>query len=149
MSIDNRISELLPAEVGEEDTKIEDEGNAIVKTTKEKSETDMSIEQEDENLEVDLSTLPFNEDQDEEEIEIAITGKTFETLYRLNQKYEKNFSVEGVQKNNILNSKNVEKTESLADYTNFGIEDQNKFKTFHDAFRLVLKFCSIYARCSP
>ena len=149
MSIDNRISELLPAEVGEEDTKIEDEGNAIVKTTKEKSETDMSVEQEDENLEVDLSTLPFNEDQDEEEIEIAITGKTFETLYRLNQKYEKNFSVEGVQKNNILNSKNVEKTESLADYTNFGIEDQNKFKTFHDAFRLVLKFCSIYARCSP
>ena len=31
-------------------------------------------------------------------------------------------------------------------------EDQNKsvqFKTFHDALRLILKHCSIYALCSP
>ena len=31
-------------------------------------------------------------------------------------------------------------------------EEENrelKFKGFHDAFRLVLKYCSVYARCSP
>ena len=145
ISVNNRITELLPQEVGEEDTKIEDEGNTIVKNAKDKSETDLNIEQEDENLEVDLSTLPFKEDQDEEEIEIAITGKTFETLYRLNQKYEKNFSISGLQKYNYDSSRNNEKTESK----DFDLEDQNKFKVFHDAFRLVLKFCSIYARCSP
>ena len=148
-SIDNRMSVLIPQEVGEEDLKIEEEGNAIIKTTKDKSESEISQDLEEENLEVDLSTLPFNEDQDEEEIEIAITGKTFETLYRLNQKYEKVFSVSGVQRNNLINSKNNEKTESLVEYKDFEAEDQEKFKAFHNAFRLVLKFCSIYARCSP
>jgi cation-transporting ATPase 13A3/4/5 len=147
-SFDNRLSCLIPQEVGEEDTKIEDEGNALIKVIKE--EKVLTEEDEENTIEIDLSTLPFNQDQDEGEIEIAITGKNFETLYRLNQKYEKLVIKKSPSRatsynNNIDN----EKTESLLEYK---IEDQSKFdqlKSFHDAFRLVLRYCSIYARCSP
>ena len=118
-----------------------------------KEETILSEEQEEETLEVDLSTLPFNDQQDEGEIEIAITGKNFETLYRLNQKYEKIFGKNNMTQNtNELNINNSEKKESLVDYNEFISDEKskmNQFKAFHDAFRLVLKYCSIYARCSP
>ena len=147
-SIGNRLSCLDPQIVGEEDTKLEEEGNAIVKVVKE--EKVMNEDEEEETLEIDLTKLPFNEQQDEGEIEIAITGKNFETLYRLNQKYEKIYGNSIVPKTS--DKIDNEKKESLVDYNDFINEDQNKyvlFKSFHDAFRLVLRYCSIYARCSP
>ena len=42
----------------------------------------------DENIEIDLSSLPFEKNNIESNIQIEITGKTFETLYIINQKYE-------------------------------------------------------------
>ena len=152
-SFSNRLSCLDPQVVGEEDTKLEDEGNAMIKAVKE--EKVLTEDEEEETIEVDLTQLPFNDQQDEGNIEIAITGKNFETLYRLNQKYEKLYKKPNLsQKNeaglNINN--NSGKLESLVDYKELLDDDKNKldhFKAFHDAFRLVLKYCSIYARCSP
>ena len=151
-SYNNRLSFLEPQAVGEEDTKIEDEGNQMVKANI--TEGSIISEQDDEAIEIDLSQLPFDDKQDEENIEIAITGKNFETLYRLNQKYEKIFNTSIVPPKESLyniNSTN-EKTESLVEYKELVDENHSKmgqFKAFHDAFRLVLKYCSIYARCSP
>ena len=150
-SFSNRLSCLDPQVVGEEDTKLEDEGNQMIKVIKEES---VISEQDDETLEVDLSQLPFDDRQDAEGIEIAITGKNFETLYRLNQKYEKIFNKPNTPpKGSMYNVNNTnEKAESLVEYKEIVDENQSKFgqfKAFHDAFRLVLKYCSIYARCSP
>ena len=150
-SFSNRLSCLDPQVVGEEDTKLEDEGNQMIKVIKEES---VISEQDDETLEVDLSQLPFDDRQDAEGIEIAITGKNFETLYRLNQKYEKIFNKPNTPpKGSMYNVNNTnEKAESLIEYKDIVDENQSKFgqfKAFHDAFRLVLKYCSIYARCSP
>ena len=155
ISTDNRLSCLLPQEVTEDDIKIEDENNAIIKTTKKNDEKDLTEDEEDEILEIDLNTIPFKEDQ-ENDIEIAITGKTFETLYKLNQKYEK------LNKNNNIISSRTQSEFIKDNYnplnesfisTNIDINaEKNKiahFKVFHDAFRLILKYCSIYARCSP
>ena len=123
----------------------------MIKVIKEES---VISEQDDETLEVDLSQLPFDDRQDAEGIEIAITGKNFETLYRLNQKYEKIFNKPNTPpKGSMYNVNNTnEKAESLVEYKEIVDENQSKFgqfKAFHDAFRLVLKYCSIYARCSP
>ena len=150
-SFSNRLSCLDPQVVGEEDTKLEDEGNQMIKVIKEES---VISEQDDETLEGDLSQLPFDDRQDAEGIEIAITGKNFETLYRLNQKYEKIFNKPNTPpKGSMYNVNNTnEKAESLVEYKEIVDENQSKFgqfKAFHDAFRLVLKYCSIYARCSP
>ena len=138
-SFSNRLSCLDPQIVGEEDTKLEDEGNQMVKAIKEES---VISEQDDEALEVDLSQLPFDDRQDAEGIEIAITGKNFETLYRLNQKYEKIFNKPNTpQKGSLYNVNNTnEKAESLVEYKEIVDENQSKFgqfKAFHDAFRLV------------
>ena len=154
-SFGNRLSCLIPQEVGEKDTQIEEEGNAMVKVAKEEKVLENDNE-EDEELEVDMSTLPFDEKK-EGDIEIAITGKTFETLYRLNLKYEKlKKQTSAVQQNDKIISNDIvlnnSKKESLVEYDNFVQPDASKlehFKAFHDAFRLVLKYCSIYARCSP
>ena len=121
----------------------------MIKIKEEKKE-DIGQNEEEDNLIVDLDTIPFNDAQDKE-IEIAITGKTFEVLYKLNKKYEdyKN------KKKNIINTGvviNDQKTQSLITIDNMINEEENrelKFKGFHDAFRLVLKYCSVYARCSP
>ena len=147
-SLGGRLSCLDPQIVGEEDTKLEEEGTAIVKVVKE--EKVMTEDEEEETLEIDLSHLPFNEQQDEGEIEIAITGKNFETLYRLNQKYEKIYGKAIIPQSS--DAMKEEKKESLVEYNEYLNDDQNKytqFKNFHDAFRLVLRYCSIYARCSP
>jgi hypothetical protein len=50
-----------------------------------KKEKDLA---EDENLKIDLTFVLFKENK-EGDIEIAVTGKTFDILYKLNQKYEK------------------------------------------------------------
>ena len=150
-SIDNRLSVLLPQEMTENDLKIEDEKGGMIKVAKE--EKDLTEDEEDENLEIDLNLVPFKEEQ-EGDIEIAVTGKTFETLYRLNLKYEKNYknSQSEIKK---LNEKNNQLNDSLEEQIiNDSLQNENdnkitNFKSFHQAFRLVLKYCSIYARCSP
>ena len=151
ISFDNRLSVLLPQEMTDDDLKIEDEKRTIIKVVKEVK--DLTEDEEDENLEIDLDLVPFKEDQ-EGDIEIAVTGKTFETLYRLNQKYEKNYKnlqseIEKLnEKNNNLNNSMEEYI--INDSVQNGNENKvNNFKSFHQAFRLVLKYCSIYARCSP
>ena len=158
ISNNNRLSSLLPQEVTEEDIKIEDENNAILKTANKLEEKDITEDEEDEILEIDLNTVPFKEDQ-ENDIEIAITGKTFETLYKLNQKYEKLYknnniiSLKHERTESDFNKDNINPLEESFISTNIDINaDKNKithFKAFHDAFRLILKYCSIYARCSP
>jgi hypothetical protein len=39
------------------------------------------------NINIDLTDLPFEKEK-EDDIAIAITGKTFEILYNINEKYE-------------------------------------------------------------
>ena len=69
-------------------------------------------------FEINLDDLPFSEDKDN--FIIATSGKTFEILYNLNQKY-------------LQLDKDV----------------KPEFKVYNDAFRLILKYCSIFGRCSP
>lgn len=80
---------------------------------------------------------------------MAITGKTFEALYRLNKKYEE---YDKRKKLNYQENFIEQNKEKLIDVDNLINEEENKsiqYKQFHDAFRLVLKYCSVYARCSP
>ena len=138
---------LIPHDITPEDCKIENEGGQLLQVnTKEKKEEKID-DPEDDNLVVDLNVLPFNEDDDEREIEMAITGKTFETLYRLNKKYE-----DYGKKNDNKNEEISGQKDKLLDIDNYINEEENKqiqYKQFHDAFRLVLKYCSVYARCAP
>ena len=88
MSINNDLSCLYPQEITEKDTLPEEEGNANIKVKKEEKNELEAEDAEEEDILIDMNSIPFNEQQ-QQDIEIAITGKTFETLYRLNQKYEK------------------------------------------------------------
>ena len=90
-----------------------------------KSVTGSQFDEFGNNINVDLSKLPFNEEQ-QEGIVIAVTGSTFETLYRLNHQYLE-----------LLKS-------DIKD-----VDLINKYKKFHVVFRLLLKYCSIYARMAP
>ena len=140
---------MAPQNITPDDCKIENEGSQMLKINpQEKKEEKIDIIEEDDLFEVDLSVLPFKE-EDEREIELAITGKTFEALYRLNKKYEE------YDKRNKLNYQEnfiEQNKQKLIDVDNLINEEENKsiqYKQFHDAFRLVLKYCSVYARCSP
>jgi hypothetical protein len=90
-----------------------------------KSTTNSEFDDVANNINVDLSKLPFNEEQ-QEGIVIAVTGTTFETLYRLNQQYLE------------LMKSNLKEVDLI-----------NKYEKFHVVFRLLLKYCSIYARMAP
>ena len=90
-----------------------------------KSTTNSEFDDVANNINVDLSKLPFNEEQ-QEGIVIAVTGTTFETLYRLNQQYLE------IMKSNLKE-----------------VDLINKYEKFHVVFRLLLKYCSIYARMAP
>ena len=79
------------------------------------------------NINIDLTDLPFEKEK-EDDIAIAITGKTFEILYNINEKYE--------SLKNEMNSDELSKA-------------NNNLTKFHEAFRLILRYCSVYARCSP
>ena len=144
-----RPSFMVPQEITPDDCKIENEGNQMINVNSDDKKSEKTDnKEEDDFFVVDLTLVPFKED-DEKEIEIAITGKTFETLYRLNKKYEDyNKRKAGQIQENFIN----QKQEKLIDIDDMINEDENKslqYKQFHDAFRLVLKYCSVYARCSP
>ena len=167
ISIDQNLSCLVPIEVGEDDMGEEEDGNALIKTKNDEKKNNQENEF-DENIYIDLSSLPFDKNNDEDNIQIALTGKTFETLYHMNQKYEEFINknkeiypkeIDSIQPFNNLGDEigfnddiNNENNNNINGKYEFKNEDINKFityKQFHEAFRLVLKNCSIYARCSP
>ena len=109
-------------------------------------------EENDENIEIDFSSLPFDKDAIEANIQIAITGKTFETLFRMNQKYEKSINKNKKPSTGKININDIDPLIPNNSNNDYASEDINKiidYKNFHEAFRLILKYCSIYARCSP
>ena len=93
-----RPSFLIPSEITEDDCKIEDEGSQNINVNSSDKKDESKTEEEDEFI-VDPSSSPFKDD-DEKEIEIAISGKTFEVLYKLNKKYEDYMN----KKKNIINT---------------------------------------------
>ncbi len=145
------LSVLFPQEIEEKDK--EDESESTNKNQNNDGDLKRNEENElDENIEIDLKSVPFNKNDLEGNIQLAITGKTFETLYRMNQKYE-NAMNKNKNKNDKPKKIIIDDIDPLEIYKNdFENEDINKiidYKAFHEAFRLVLKYCSIYARCSP
>lgn len=78
------------------------------------------------NINIDLTDLPFQ--KDEEDIAFAISGKTFEILYNVNEKYE-----------SLQRGENNDESPEI----------KNNFIHFHEAFRLILRYCSVFGRCSP
>ena len=153
----NRISNLsflIPQEIVEGFLEEEKE-DYFLKLKNEKSANKKEEENEnDENIEIDLSSLPFDKDAFEGNIQIAITGKTFETLFRLNQKYENSIKKPKKSSPSKINIDDIDigPIDNINDSQNVDNVDVNKiidYKQFHEAFRLVLKYCSIYARCSP
>ena len=97
-----------------------------VKNKNDKKESNINFD-EYMNINIDLTDLPFEKDK-EEDITFAISGKTFEILYNLNERYE-------ILKNEIEDKKRP--------------QPKNNLTKFHEAFRLILRYCSVYARCSP
>jgi len=105
----------------EESNEIEENSNITINDNLHKDKNIIENENEIINLEdditVDLSQLPFNEKK-QDLIIIAITGNTFEALYHLNKKYID------------INSKEIKNPELI-----------EKYKNYHKAFRLILKYC--------
>ena len=132
---------LLPQEVDED----EDEANnnsdkkSDLSSRKVVSKKDKNKEKDniDEfmNINVDLTQLPFNNDQDN--FTIAIAGKTFEMLYYMNQKYESSYENNEDFPISQTNTQREMAPSKLA------------LQPFHEAFRLILRHASVYARCSP
>ena len=146
----NNLSFMEAKEISSEDCKIENEGIQTIKVISEEKDTEPLLNDIDENIYVDITNLPFK-DNDEKNIELAITGKTFEVLYKLNKKYENIIKKQKDNNNKEIISSNKEK-KILLDIDNIIQEEQNRieqYKSFHDIFRLILKNCSVYARCSP
>ena len=136
-SMNKALKVLIPQEVDDEDYDNPNKNlNLIPEQQSQKTPTN-NPDNADEftNINVDLTQLPFNKEQ--EDIVIAIAGKTFEMLYNMNQKYE------SFDENNA---------EFPITYTNTQREmspSKLALKPFHDAFRLILRHASVYARCSP
>ena len=167
-TINMNLSCLLPQEVGEDDIGEDDDGNAINKPKKD--ENSKKVEEEDDvddDIEIDMSSLPFNKNNENEDFQIAITGKTFEILYRMNLKYEKimkknkEYVPKGIDTLEEILETSAINDDASSERSKFVVfsrkddeheDDINKllfYKQFHEAFRLVLRYCSIYARCSP
>ena len=113
-STQQSLSILVPQELEEDD---EYSSRKLSNLIHVKSKNSRKLDDND-ILEINLDDLPFSEDKDN--FIIATSGKTFEILYNLNQKY-------------LQLDKDV----------------KPEFKVYNDAFRLILKYCSIFGRCSP
>jgi len=112
-STQQSLSVLVPQEIEEELYSSSRLSNLVHMKSKNSRKLD-----DDDIIEINLEDIPFSKEQDD--IIIATSGRTFEILYNLNQKYEK-----------------LDK------------EAKQTFKVYNDIFRLVLNHCSIYGRCSP
>ena len=113
-STQQSLSILVPQELEEDDAYSSRKLSNLIHV---KSKNSRKLDDND-ILEINLDDLPFSEDKDN--FIIATSGKTFEILYNLNQKY-------------LQLDKDV----------------KPEFKVYNDAFRLILKYCSIFGRCSP
>ena len=137
---------LLPQEVDEdEDYDNTPDKKSDLTSKKEASKKDKNKEKDnmDEfmNINVDLTQLPFDNDQDN--FTIAIAGKTFEMLYYMNQKYETYESYNEYDENNEdfpISQTNTQREMAPSKLA---------LQPFHEAFRLILRHASVYARCSP
>ena len=129
---DKALNVLIPQEINEDDNEsLGDKENIFSLGPIKDKKNDKA--DDNQNINVDLTQLPFKNNQDD--IIMAISGKTFEILYNMNQKYEsENFEDKGAS---IRNTQKEMPPSQLA------------LKPFHDAFRLILRHCSVYARCSP
>ena len=128
--MDKALNVLIPQEITEESDSLAKKTNLFSLNTK-KGKIKENAE-DYKNINIDLTQLPFNREQ--ENIVIAISGKTFEMLYSMNQKYE---SEDDFNDKIRTNTQKEMPPSKLA------------LKPFHDAFRLILRHCSVYARCSP
>ena len=129
---DKALNVLIPQEISEESDSLAKKSNIFsLKSTKKSND----ITDDYKNINVDLTQLPFKSNQDN--IIMAISGKTFEMLYNMNQKYE-------AEDENIDN-----KTKIIRNTQKEMPPSKLALKPFHDAFRLILRHCSVYARCSP
>ena len=113
-STQQSLSILVPQELEEDDAYSSRKLSNLIHV---KSKNSRKLDDND-ILEINLDDVPFSEDKDN--FIIATSGKTFEILYNLNQKY-------------LQLDKDV----------------KPEFKVYNDAFRLILKYCSIFGRCSP
>ena len=113
-STQQSLSILVPQELEEDDAYSSRKLSNLIHV---KSKNSRKLDDND-ILEINLDDLPFSEDK--HNFIIATSGKTFEILYNLNQKY-------------LQLDKDV----------------KPEFKVYNDAFRLILKYCSIFGRCSP
>ena len=113
-STQHSLSILIPQEIEDNESA---SSSRLPNLVHMKSKNSRKLE-DDDVLQVNLDEIPFSENNDN--IIIATSGKTFEILYNLNQKYnqiEKGF--------------------------------KSDFKIYNKVFRLLLKHCAIFGRCSP
>jgi magnesium-transporting ATPase (P-type) len=130
---------LLPQEVDDDEDYNNTDKKSNLTSNKIAQKKDKSKEQNnlDEfmNINIDLTQLPFNKEQ--ENFAIAIAGKTFEMLYYMNQKYE---SYDENNKDFPILQTNTQREMPPSKLA---------LQPFHEAFRLILRHASVYARCSP
>ena len=135
---------LLPQEVDDDEDEVNNNSdkksdlNSKKVTSKNNKNKEKDNIDEFMNINVDLTQLPFNNDQDD--FTIAIAGKTFEMLYYMNQKYE---SYDEYNENNEdfpISQTNTQREMAPSKLA---------LQPFHEAFRLILRHASVYARCSP
>ena len=134
-TLNKALTMLIPQEIDDDNDIIDTNTNKTSgkSTNKKKEKIDMTEEYH--NINIDLNDVPFNK-EDDENIVLAISGKTFEMLYYMNQKYESQNDNEGPG----LFKRNTQREIS---------PEKLSLKPFHDAFRLILRYCCVYARCSP
>ena len=130
-TIKKSLTVLIPQELDDDDNDNLDLNQNMDLNTKKNNQKKADDTEEYNNINIDLNDIPFNKEQDN--FIIAISGKTFEILYNMNQKYESEEKTDLIMKN----------TQRERSPSNLSL------KPFHEAFRLILRHCSVYARCSP
>ena len=139
INVNKVLGVLAPQEIDDdEDYNAGDKKSNLI-SEKASAKTNKSIQQNEEdefmNINVDLTDLPFK--KEEENITIAIAGKTFEMLYYMNQKYE------------TFDENNEEFPLFRTNTQREMAPSKIALQPFHEAFRLILRHASVYARCSP
>jgi cation-transporting ATPase 13A3/4/5 len=135
-TLNKALNVLIPQEIDEDNDIIDTATNKISAASSNKKSVKIDMTEEYNNINIDLNDIPFTK-KDDENIIIAISGKTFEMLYYMNQKYES--QNDGDDFGSIM-SRNTQREMS---------PEKLSLRPFHEAFRLILRYCSVYARCSP
>ena len=139
INVNKDLGVLAPQEIDDdEDYNIDDKKSNLISekaSSRADKATKLDEEYELKNINIDLTELPFN--KEEENITIAIAGKTFEMLYYMNQKYE---AFDEDNEDSSLFRTNTQREMGPSKLA---------LQPFHEAFRLILRHASVYARCSP